>query len=178
LSVELIFETHSISVDNERGIATGWNDGELSEEGERLAADLGARHRAAPPSAVYTSDLGRAVRTAEIAFGATGISIVQDRRLRECDYGELTGMSVDRLDTERAARLEVPFPGGESYRDVVARMEGFLSEVRPAHPGERVVVIGHSATRWALAALLGGVPLEVSVVAPFAWQPGWRYTLD
>ena len=33
MSVEIVFETHSTSVDNERGIATGWQDGELSERG-------------------------------------------------------------------------------------------------------------------------------------------------
>ncbi len=30
MSVQIVFETHAISVDNERGIATGWLDGELS----------------------------------------------------------------------------------------------------------------------------------------------------
>ncbi len=41
MTVDLVFETHSISVDNEHGVATGWFDGALSEEGQRLAADVG-----------------------------------------------------------------------------------------------------------------------------------------
>ncbi|MEU1538610.1 hypothetical protein ABZ461_10880 [Actinacidiphila glaucinigra] len=35
----------------------------------------------------------------------------------------------------------------------------------------------HSADRWALACLLGGVPPAESLRAPFVWQPGWTYTL-
>jgi broad specificity phosphatase PhoE len=177
LSSELIFETHAITIDNERGIATGWRDGELSDAGKRLAAELGARHRARPPDAVYTSDLGRAVETAEIAFAASGIPIRRDARLRECDYGELTGMTVERLDAERAGHVEVPFPGGESYREVAGRVGEFLHDVRAEHADERLVVIGHSATRWALDELIGGVRLELSVIAPFAWQSGWTYML-
>jgi len=176
--LEIIFETHSISLDNERRIATGWNDGALSEAGKRAAAELGLRHRARPPSAVFTSDLGRAVETAQIAFGVHDITIIQDARLRECNYGELNGTPVERIDAERAVRIRTPFPGGQSYQQVVEEMEDFLSEVVERWRGTRVVLIGHSATRWALDNLVNGVPLEESVAAPFDWQPGWRYVLD
>jgi broad specificity phosphatase PhoE len=176
--LEIIFETHSISLDNERRIATGWNDGALSEEGKRAAAELGLRHRARPPSAVFTSDLGRAVETARIAFGAQDITIIQDARLRECNYGELNGTPVERVEAERATHISSPFPGGQSYQQVVAAMEDFLSGVAKGWRGTQVVLIGHSATRWALDNLVNGVPLEESVAAPFDWQPGWRYVLD
>ncbi len=175
--LELIFETHSISLDNERGIATGWNDGALSEAGKRLAVELGARHRTQAPSVVFVSDLGRAVETAEIAFGATDIAIFQDERLRECDYGELTGMPVERLEAERVRRITTPFPGGQSYEQVVEAVRSFLADLGERWSG-RVVVIGHSATRWALDNLVNGVPLEESVTSSFDWQPGWRYAID
>jgi len=44
--------------------------------------------------------------------------------------------------------------------------------------GERILVIGHAATQWALEHLLNGVPLEALVDAPFEWQEGWEYRLD
>ncbi|HEY6015153.1 MAG TPA: histidine phosphatase family protein, partial [Gaiellaceae bacterium] len=94
MSVELVYETHSITVDNEQGIATGRLPGELSEEGRRLAAELGVRRRDDGVAAVYTSDLARAVETAAIAFGGSGIPVYEDARLRECDYGELNGAPV------------------------------------------------------------------------------------
>jgi broad specificity phosphatase PhoE len=45
MAVELAYETHSTSVDNERGVATGWLDGELSELGRDQARALGERRR-------------------------------------------------------------------------------------------------------------------------------------
>src|SRR2546427_6415160 len=84
VSVVIVFETHSMSVDNEHGIATGWLDGRLSSTGKRLALDLGARRRDDHLAAVFSSDLGRAVETAEVAFEGTSIPIYRDLRLREC----------------------------------------------------------------------------------------------
>jgi hypothetical protein len=40
-----------------------------------------------------------------------------------------------------------------------------------------VLLIGHTATRFALQHLLEDTPLERIVDAPFAWQPGWQYRL-
>ncbi len=177
MSVDIVFETHSWSEDNERGIATGWLPGLLSERGRTAAAELGKRHHEAAIAAIFTSDLARAVETAAIAFGVTGIPIIQDERLRECNYGRLNGMPVERLQAERAQHVDEPFPGGESYQQVVVRVAAFLTDLLRGYDGRRVVLIGHSATRWALEHVLRGVPLEHLVAAPFEWQPGWEYTL-
>jgi broad specificity phosphatase PhoE len=177
MTTQIVFETHSISTDNEAGIATGWLEGQLSEEGRRLAGRLGARRRGERIDAVYTSDLGRAVETAELAFGDSGIPIHRDARLRECNYGALNGGPVSEVEQERTSRIDEPFPGGESYRQAVERMRSFLADVAVRHPSGRVVVIGHSATPWALDHLLPGVRLEDLVRAPFQWQEGWLYEL-
>src|SRR6266508_328559 len=97
MSIQIVFETHSISEDNEHGIATGWRDGRLSERGRILATELGARRRNDGIAAVFTSDLGRAVETARIAFAQMPVPILTDWRLRECDYGSLNGQPADRL---------------------------------------------------------------------------------
>jgi len=55
---------------------------------------------------------------------------------------------------------------------------GFLADVAARHDGQRVVVIAHSANRWALQHLLEGTPLEQLVSAPFEWQEGWIYRLS
>ena len=177
MSVSIIFETHSLTEDNERGIATGWLDGRLSTRGRRLARELGLRRLHDGIVAVYTSDLGRAVETAEIAFAGSGVTIHTDARLRECDYGQWNGMPVARLAAERAQHIDEPYPGGESYRQVVRRVSSLLADLARDHDGERVLLIGHSATRWALDTLLAGRPLESLVVAPFDWREGWSYTL-
>jgi broad specificity phosphatase PhoE len=59
----------------------------------------------------------------------------------------------------------------------VARVSDFLEELERDWDGSRVVVVGHSATRWALDHLLTGAALPELVVAPFDWQEGWSSTL-
>lgn len=177
MAVTIVFETHAISTDNEQGIATGWLPGSLSETGLRLAQELGARRRNDNITAVITSDLRRAVETAEIAFQGTGIPIQKDARLRECNYGSMNGMPVDQLAAERSRHIDEPWPTGESYRQVVARMQSFLADVAARFDRRRILVIGHSATRWSLDHLINDNPLEDLVDAPFDWQPGWDYVL-
>jgi broad specificity phosphatase PhoE len=177
MTVEIIYETHSITTDNEAGIATGWLPGRLSERGRRLAHELGERHREDNLAAVFVSDLARAVETAEIAFGGSYISIHQDARLRECNYGTLNGMPVAQLAAERSRHIDKPFPGGQSYRQVVAETRDFLRDLAAQWDGHIVLIIAHSANKWALDHLLNGVPLEDLVDAPFGWQEGWRYSL-
>ncbi|WP_413807066.1 histidine phosphatase family protein [Streptomyces sp. OE57] len=84
MAVDIAYETHSITEDNENGIATGWLPGRLSAAGRRVAAELGDRRRHDNFAAVFVSDLHRAMETAQIAFAGTTIPIHQDPRLREC----------------------------------------------------------------------------------------------
>ena len=176
--VRIVFETHSLTVDNERGIATGWLGGALSARGRALAEELGERRRDDGIDAIFASDLARSVETAEIAFAATDIPVFLDWRLRELDYGALNGAPADAVAAERVRRVDVPFPGGESYGGAVARVASFLDDVRGLCAGERILLIGHTATRWALDHLLDGRPLPQVVAAPFDWREGWEYDLD
>jgi broad specificity phosphatase PhoE len=60
---------------------------------------------------------------------------------------------------------------------VVERVSSFLNDLARDWDGTRVVVIAHSAARWALDHLLAGVRLEDLVEAPLAWQEGREYDL-
>jgi bisphosphoglycerate-dependent phosphoglycerate mutase len=101
--IEIVFETHSTSTDNEPGIATGWLDGELSRLAGARRSSWGERGREGGHAAVFTSDLARAVETAEIAFPGAGVR---------------------------------------------ARVGMFLADLPPVFEGGRILVIGHTATRW------------------------------
>jgi broad specificity phosphatase PhoE len=174
VAVELVYETHSITLDNERGFATGWLPGELSEAGREGARALGERRRDDGIACVFTSDLKRAVETAEIAFEGSGIEIREDSRLRECNYGELNGAPVERIEP-RERHVDEPYPGGESWRDAVERVRDFLEGVLPAFDGRRILVIGHGAQRYALEHLLRGRSLGEVITGSFDWQEGWEY---
>ncbi len=177
MGTTIVFETHSLTEDNERGVATGWRPGTLSLKGRELAKELGARRNDDGLSAIFTSDLARAAETTSIAFVSTDLPVLQDWRLRECDYGELNGAPDNQVHDDRRRWLDVPYPGGESWRQAVTRVAGFLTDVPTRWDGERILVIGHVATRFALDHYLGGAPLEELVDTDFEWQAGWEYRL-
>ena len=127
---------------------------------------------------VFSSDLRRAAETAQIAFGESGIPVLLDWRLRECDYGNLNGGPSDEHRHSRARFLDTPYPGGESWRQAIARVGGFLDDLPPRWEGGRVLIIGHIATRWALDHYLRGVSLRTLVEGDFTWQEGWEYTME
>ncbi len=175
MPLSLVYETHSLTEDNHAGRATGWLPGRLSAEGRRLAAELGERRRNDGVAAVFTSDLARAVETADIAFAGASVPQFRDWRLRECNYGALNGAPVEAVSKLRLASIDAPFPGGQSYRDVVANTAAFLADVSRAFDDSRICVIAHSANKWALDVLLLGKRLEDLVTADFGWQEGWEY---
>jgi broad specificity phosphatase PhoE len=177
VAIEIVFETHSLTVDNELGRATGWLPGELSEPGRVLAAELGRRRADDGISAVFSSDLARAAQTASIAFGASTIPVLLDWRLRECDYGQRNGMPAAELHRGRHDHLDQPYPGGESWRQATARVGRFLADLPLRWDGQRVLVIGHVATRWGLDQHISGAALEDLAGQDFAWREGWEYQL-
>jgi broad specificity phosphatase PhoE len=176
MTVQIVYETHSITEDNERGIATGWLPGRLSERGRLLARELGERRRRDGIDVVFSSDLRRAVDTAAIAFGDAPIPVLHDWRLRECNYGVQNGAPREELERARREHLQRPYPNGESWRQATRRVRWFLDDLA-RFGAPRVLIVGHLATRWGLEHHLNGVPLEQLVEAPFAWQPGWEYVL-
>jgi 2,3-bisphosphoglycerate-dependent phosphoglycerate mutase len=178
MPIQIVYETHATTEDNEGGRATGWLPGDLSEAGRQQAADLGIRRRDDGIAAVFSSDLRRAVQTAEIAFAGADIPILLDWRLRECDYGQRNGMPVADVHAIRGDFLDVPYPDGESWRQATGRMRSFSADLSPRWNGKRVLLIGHVATKWGLDHAINGVPLETLVGEEFIWQEGWEYRLQ
>ncbi len=176
--IEIVFETHSISEDNERGIASGWNQSRLSERGRELARELGKRRRDNKIDAVFTSDLERAVETARLAFENSSMPLFFDWRLRECNYGALNGQPTTIVHGERGKYLDVPYPNGESWRQAVARVNRFFHDIELLQSHARILIIGHVATRWACEHYLNEVALEELVGKEFVWQDGWEYRYE
>src|SRR5215831_19212597 len=178
MPIQIVFETHSTTLDNEQGRATGWLPGRLSERGREQARQLGRRRTRDGITTVFSSDLARASQTATAAFGRSPIPVLYDWRLRECDYGHQNGMPVAELHAGRREHLDHPYPGGESWRQAIARVGRFLDDLPLRWQNQRVLVIGHVATRWGLDHLIGEVPLEDLIDQDFAWQEGWEYQLS
>lgn len=173
--ITIAFESHATSLDNEQDLSSGHNDVELSELGLQQAKELGIRYISEEFDAIFCSDLQRSYKTAEIAFSGRNIPIVQDKRLRECDYGDLTQHPADEIKKQRAERVKEPFPNGESYEQTSERMKNFLEDLLERYDGKRVMIIGHRATQYGLEHWIKGVSLREAVTAPWKWQPGWVY---
>lgn len=175
------YETHSTTLDNEAGIATGWLPGELSDLGRERAAALGERIADRAPDAIYCSDLGRAVQTVSIALERLGteIPVLLDWRLRECDYGQLNGAPSADVHHDRLRYERNPYPGGESWDGATARAAAAVRDAAARHPDGTIMIIGHVATRFGIRRACRDVtPLATMITEPFEWQPGWAYELE
>lgn len=177
MPVEIVYETHATTTDNEAGISTGWLHGELSAQGRREARELGDRRRGEELAVVISSDLDRSVETARLAFPDGRPELRLDPRLRECDYGALNGAPSEVVAARRVHQLDEPFPGGQSYRQVLGVTDAFLRDLARQWDGARVLLIAHTANQWALECLLAGASPRDLLEVPFAWRPGWSYTL-
>lgn len=175
--IEIIFEAHATSRDNEAGLASGWNDIDLSSAGITQAEELGRRYEHQLPDAVFCSDLQRSYKTGAIAFKGTFVPIVVDERLRECNYGNLTQSPKEQVEPNRADYIDKPFPNGESYIQTAERMKSFLSDLLRNYDTKRVMIIGHRATQYGLEHWVNEVPLLEIATATWKWQPGWKYEL-
>jgi probable phosphoglycerate mutase len=134
------------------------------EQAERAASligkDLAGRHVAR----ILTSDLVRAVETAEVASKALRAPVAVDTRLREQHLGELEGRGYDETWAAAAAHdwsdPTLPVAGGESVMQVHDRLGTLLAEVAELDGGVTVLVSHGDAIRAAVAHLTGVAPQD------------------
>src|SRR5690606_3154910 len=100
--------------------------------------------------AIFTSDLQRAYKSAVPTAEELRLPIYVDRRLRECNYGDLTQVDKHIVDEQKADRVSDPFPNGESYEQCMVRMKNFLDWLKENFDGKTVMIIGHRATQYGL----------------------------
>lgn len=174
--IKITFESHATTFDNEANLSSGHNDVELSPLGIEQAKELGKRYENEHFDAIFCSDLQRSYKTAEIAFGDE-FSIIQDKRLRECDYGDLTRHLSSEVDSLKVEHIKIPFPNGESYEQAAKRMKDFLEDLKKKYDNKKVMIIGHRATQYGLEHWINGIDLTTLMITPFKWQPGWIYII-
>ena len=162
----------------------GLSDVPLTEVGVQQAAAAGKRLALAGLTAIVTSPLARAVRTAEAVAAATGAPVEADEGFRETDFGAWDGLTFaevgERWPAELTAWLadpDVAPPGGESFADVSTRVEGALRRVLADHQGRTVLIVSHVTPIKTLvaAALLAPPPalyrmhLDVAALCQVDW---------
>lgn len=179
--IEVTYFVHGTTTDNEEGISSGWKDVELSELGKRQSIALKEQTKDKKFDVVFCSDLKRAYDSAKIAWEGQ-YEIVTDSRLRECNYGQLNGSSSDMVESMQEEEcIEKPFPDGESYEDVKARVADFLNFLKKNYDGKRIAIVAHKAPQLSLDVLLKDKTWKQALAEDWrkkkAWEPGWEYEL-
>ena len=161
----LVLVRHGEIAANAARVWHGSTDSELTALGHtqarRTAAHLAGRRPL--PSALYTSPLARTRATAARIAEGLGLEARLEPGLAEYGIGELEGESyadlarVHRFFERIAGDAEFAPPGGESPRQVIARVSDALRRIARAHRGSQVVVVSHGAALgFALGALIDG----------------------
>ncbi len=180
MAVKITYFVHGTTTDNEQDLATGWAQGELSELGIKQAKELGDLVADKRFDVVFYSDLKRAVDSANLGF-ANKYKIIQDKRLREANYGDFTQKPVKEFKPEMTDYIDKPFPNGESYKDVEKRIADFLNFLKENYNGKHIAIVAHQAPQLSLDVLLKKKTWQQAIAENWrhkkAWQPGWDYTL-
>ena len=178
--VNITYFVHGTTTDNEKGIATGWAPGELSELGKEQSIRLKEQIKGKKFDVVFCSDLKRAVHSAELTF-KDKVPIIQDKRLRECNYGDLTEADSNIVDPLVMKHVDKPFPNGESYKDVEKRIRSFLDYLLENYSGKSVAIVAHRAPQLALDVIINKKSWKEAIAEdwrlkePKEWKAGWNY---
>lgn len=166
--MNLILIRHGETDWNRTGRCQGVADIDLNETGIRQIEELALSLKDADISAVYSSDLLRALRTAREIASHHGLDVRLEKDLREMDQGEFEGLPFDEIRGRYAHVLKewrespetLRLPGGETLRQVEQRAWGVFERLDNLHSDETVVAVSHNLTITALLCRITGVGLR------------------
>lgn len=155
---------HGQSQWNLEGLVQGQSmDVPLTPLGERQARDAAELLADSGVRVVYTSDLRRAVQTAEHIAARLAAAQILDPDLRERSLGEYEGQRCDDAWRQVGTAWEEPGwrpPGGENLYDVHIRVQRFVGRLRRHADGSPVAVVTHGETARVVLAVLRGCALD------------------
>lgn len=149
---KLFLVRHGQSAGNAEGRFGGHGPTPLSELGRaqaELAADALAREGV---TAIFSSDLDRAVQTAEPLARRLDLPIYATKAFRERHVGVLEGLTFDESKENYPKDyyalvnrvVHHVITEGESYRQLLKRTTAELWEILRNHQGERIAIFSHT----------------------------------
>ena len=179
MAVKVIYFVHGTTTDNIDHKSTGWIPGELSEKGIQQSIVLKDQINLDEIDLVISSDLKRAIDSANYTFKGLK-KIYHDERIRECNYGDLNGQNSSLVVYEE--HIEVPFPNGESLKDVEKRIDDFCKYLKENYDGKTIAVVAHKAPQLAFEVITKGITWKEAIEKDWRktknWQPGWEYIIE
>ena len=157
---------HTQSVHHTNGMVGSWTDWDLSALGQQQADTIGRNLAALAGDTkyiLYSSDLKRAVQTAQAVGRHLGLTPVLRAELREGNLGKACGKSVQWL----RENLEQPektvddrlFSDGESRRDIWNRLLPFFNEIME-NDQENIILVSHGGLLSVFNTMFQGLPVE------------------
>ncbi len=168
---------HGESVGNLHRICLGHTDLDLTDLGMRQAEKTAEALKNVDFSAIYSSDLIRAVHTAEPHARSRSLAINTCEDFRELYFGEWESASVEYLKQERRDEFMIGWrqnfgtftaPGGESVVAMAERMARGVEKIAQEHPGQIILITSHAA---AIRALWG----KISRLEPSEWADAYPF---
>jgi broad specificity phosphatase PhoE len=147
----LILVRHGQTEWNREARWQGQADPPLNARGRQQACDTASELSNQPFDALFSSDLRRALETAQIIGTELGLGVVPDERLREINLGLWQGMLADEIEAQypkkfhrwRTEPLTVRPPEGETVTELAARVLEAIAEISHRFPDGRVGVVAH-----------------------------------
>jgi len=178
MAVKVTYFVHGTTRDNIEHKSTGWLPGELSQKGINQSIILKEQIDVKQFDIVFCSDLKRAIDSAKYTF--EGIKkIVQDERLRECNYGDFNGQDSNLVKYEE--HITEKFPNGECLLDVESRIKDFCNYLLENYNDKHIAIVAHKAPQLAFQILTQGKTWEDVIDQDWrktkSWQPGWEYII-
>lgn len=139
----------------------------LSPTGRDQAAQVAQVLAKLPVAALYTSPIQRCVETAKAIAADASLDVQIAEGITEVDFGDWQGRKLKELMTEplwkvvQVAPSNARFPGGESIREMQARVVGAIELMVATHPGELVVAVSHADAIKAAVAHFVGMHLDL-----------------
>ena len=178
MKTKLIYFVHGTTYDNASKKCSGWKQVELNDLGKEQAANLGKINKNIKFDVIFTSDLIRAIDSANIAFPSA--MKIQDKRLRECNYGDLDGKDKNLIIYEE--HIDDAFPNGESLKDVEKRIRSFIKDVIKKYKGKTIGIVAHRAPQLAFEVITKDISWQEANKNDWRkkgeWKPGWEYNID
>ena len=149
---QLIFIRHGETIWNIEGREMGQDNSPLSELGEIQAEAIANRLKSISFTALYSSDLGRAIQTSEFISKACGNKkIIKNRKLRERHMGIFQGCTRQERKEKypevwseyKKIGFNYIIPNGESQRQRYERTIQVVNNLADKHPDETIVVVSH-----------------------------------
>ena len=181
MTTQLVLIRHGQTQWNRVGRWQGQANPLLSMLGRRQARRAGKELLGARLEHLYSSDLHRALETAQIIGAALGLAVIPDPRLREINLGRWQGMLSVDIETQypdefrrwHTSPLTMRPPDGEDIHTLAARVLEAISEIALRHPGQRIGVVAHELPIAVVLAHVRGVDLahlRALIPATGTWQ--------